>query len=110
MICGKTVNGVQVVPECFHVLAGAQHRPYLTSPFPNATQVLLTQEEVVRRHLACHRNALLLCCLDDQDLWKKNKDGGPHQGLLFLRARYAHTHPAFWYFCYGGHFCRASLK
>lgn len=73
VVCGKTVNGVQVVPECFHIFSGAQHRPYLTSAFPNASQVLLTQEEMVRCHLTCHLNALLLCCLDDQYLRRKTK-------------------------------------
>ena len=65
MISSKAVNDVDVVPQGMLVLLGYQVRPDVRLPPPNALLVLSTQEQVVGSHLACHREALLLGCLDD---------------------------------------------
>lgn len=68
MICSEAVDNVQVFPECLHVLAGSQHGTNLRSALTDIPYVLLTQEEVMRSHLTCHLDALLLSCPDYQDL------------------------------------------
>lgn len=68
MVRGEAVDDVQVLPKRLHVLTGTQHGPHLCPAAANVGHVLLAQEEVVRRHLACHLDSLLLGRPDDQDL------------------------------------------
>lgn len=68
MVSGEAVDDVQVLPQRLHVLAGSQHGPHLRPTTADVGHVILAQEEVVRRHLACHLDALLLGRPDDQDL------------------------------------------
>ncbi len=72
VICGKAVDDVQVLPQSLHVLVCSQHGSYLSSSIADRCHVFLTKEEVMRRHLTCDLNALLLRRSDDQDL-KKTK-------------------------------------
>lgn len=68
MVSGKAVDDVHVLPERLHVLAGAQLRPHGRTALPEAPQVVPAQEEVVRGHLARHRDPPLLGRLDEEDL------------------------------------------
>lgn len=68
MVCGEAVDGVHVLPECLHILAGAQRWPHGCSALPKAPQVIPAQEKVVWGYLACHQDPFLLGCLDEDDL------------------------------------------
>lgn len=68
VVRGEAVDGVHVLPESLQVLAGAQCWPHGRPALPEAPQVVPAQEEVVRGHLARHRDPLLLRCLDEEDL------------------------------------------
>lgn len=75
VIRGEAVDDVQVLPECLHVLAGSQHGPYLRPSVSDHRHVVLAKKEVMRGHLTCDLDALLLRCSDDQDLKKKSRGG-----------------------------------
>lgn len=66
----EAVNDVHVFPEGLHVLPGSQHGAYLRPAVPDVRHVLLTQEEVMGRHLTRHLDAFLLGHPDDQNLGK----------------------------------------
>lgn len=71
MVCCEAVDGVHVLPERLHVLAGAQRWPHSCSTLPEAPQVIPAQKEMVWGHLTRHRDPLLLGCLDEEDLRRK---------------------------------------
>lgn len=73
MIGGKTINDIQIFPQCLHVLSGAQHGPHLSPAITKNRHIVFTQEEVMRCDLACHLNAFLLCSSDDKDLKREKK-------------------------------------
>ena len=73
VVCGEAVDDVQVLPQRLHVLECSQHGSDLRSSFADLPNVFLTQEEVMRCHLAGDLDALLLCCSDDQDLEKEEE-------------------------------------
>lgn len=73
VVGGEAVNDVQVFPQSLHVLVGSQHGSDLRSPIADLCHIFLTKEEVMRRHLTCDLDALLLRRSDDQDLKKKKK-------------------------------------
>lgn len=91
MVGGKAVDDVHVVPERLHVLAGAQLRPHGRTALPEAPQVVLAQEEVMRGHLARHRDPPLLGRLDQEDLGEPWLVGNPQWGPV-LRPR-THSSP-----------------
>jgi len=68
VVCGEAVDDVHVFPECLHVLTASQHRSDLRAALTDIRQMFLTQEQVMRRHLASDLDALLLCSSDYQDL------------------------------------------
>lgn len=71
VVGGEAVDDVQVFPESLHVLVGPQHGSDLRSSVADLCHVILAKEEVMRRHLTCDLDALLLRRPDDQDLEKK---------------------------------------
>lgn len=73
VVCGEAVDDVQVLPQSLHVLARPQHGSDLRSPVTDLLHVVLAQEEVMGRHLACDLDALLLRRSDDEDLRKKSQ-------------------------------------
>lgn len=71
VVSGEAVDDVQVLPKRLHVLTRAQHGPHLRSPAADFHHIILTQEEVMGRHLTRHLDAFQLRCSDDGNLGGK---------------------------------------
>lgn len=82
MVSGEAVDDVHVLPERLHVLAGAQRWPHGCTALPEAPQVVLAQEKVVRGHLARHRDPPLLGRLDEDDLGQPWLERNPQDPML----------------------------
>lgn len=74
VVCGEAVDDVQVFPQSLHVLVGSQHGSDLRSAVADLRHVFLAEEEVMRSHLACDLDALLLRRSDDEDLKKGEEE------------------------------------
>ena len=90
MICSEAVNDTQVVPQGLLVSLGTQHGPDLHKARPGLDRILLTQEEVVRAHLACHLETLLFGQLDNKDL---TQGGVEEEGKKINKCAYHTTIP-----------------
>ena len=60
MICSKAVYNVHVLPKSILVIFGAEDRPYFSLTLANISDVLVTEEEMVRGDFTCHRETLFL--------------------------------------------------
>lgn len=71
VICGKAIDDVQVLPECFLVLLGAQHWSHLRSALADAGNIVLTEKQVVGGHLTSDGKSFLFGNADNGNLQQK---------------------------------------
>ena len=74
MICGKTVDDIDICPQRILVLFRADNGSHFYTLRSNSLKVVRGEEEVVRCDLTCDLHASFLGSFDDQNLNQTQAD------------------------------------